>query len=92
METFSKINLTSGSMLFTFWQNLLVTVRFDVVPKPISPPKNIRLYNFTTVKIKGAFYIATITLTLGMNLNLNLKLADTIFGNSTVILNAKAEM
>ena len=46
--------------------------------------------DFTTIKIKSAFYIATIILTLAKNFNLNL--VDAIFGNITVIFTAKAEM
>lgn len=60
-------------------QNLLIRARFDVVPKPIAPSKN----------IKRVFYIATIILTLAKGLNLNL--ADTIFRNTTAILTVKAE-
>ena len=48
------------------------------------------MLDFTTVKIKGAFYIVTVIFTLAKNLNLNL--ADTIFGNTTVILTVKAEI
>ena len=44
------------------------------------------------VKIKGAFYIATIILILAKNLKLNLNLADTMLGNTTVILTVKPQM
>ena len=70
-------------------QNLLIRARFDVVPKPIAPQK---MLDFTTVRIKCAFFIVIMILTLAKNLNLNLNLADTIFGNTTVILTVKAEM
>ena len=62
-------------------ENLLIGARFDVVPKPIAPSKN----------IKGVFYIVTIILTLAKSLNLNLNLADTIFRNTTANLTVKAE-
>ena len=62
-------------------ENLLIGARFDIVPKPIAPSKN----------IKGVFYIVTIILTLAKSLNLNLNLADTIFRNTTAILTVKAE-
>ena len=48
-------------------QNLLIRVRFDVVPKPIAPPK---VLDFTTVKIKVSFYIDTTILIFAKNLNL----------------------
>ena len=48
--------------------------------------------DFTSAKIKGAFYITAIILILVKKLNLSLNLADTIFGNPAVILTAKAEM
>ena len=54
-------------------QNVLIRARFDVVSKPIAPPK---ILDFTTAKIKDAFYIAVIISTIVMNLNLNLNLRD----------------
>ena len=70
-------------------QNLLVRERFDVVPERMAAPKNIGLYNFEHKRLKGVFYIVTIILTLAKNLNWNLNVADTTFGNTTVILNFK---
>ena len=62
-------------------QNLLFRTRFGLVSTPRASPK---VSDFTTAKIKGAFYITTIMLTLVKNLNLNINLEDVILGNRTV--------
>ena len=88
-KTFKNKRLPLATRQETSLDFSLIRAQFDVVLKPVALPK---ISDFTTVKIKGVFYIAAIILSLVKNFNLNSNLAVAIFGNTTVILTIKAEM